>query len=485
MRARVINICQYEKNPRTGESLNFNESNILSAISHKTIKQYGYGLHDKDVYTEEEEKHCIEALDAEYERNHPNETKEEYIKANQWVHIGEPKPPHWHVVCRCNSAVELSVFSSWFGVPEQYIDVPKGRGAFLDCIQYLTHERPEQIAQGKYRYPDEEIHANFDFRAELDRMMLNRSKYGGDVDLKTEIRLKVMYGELTLKQVKANYPIIYTKDSDTLRKLRLEFIQEEDPPTTRYNFYICGGGGVGKGASSTLLARVLYPDYESDDERLFRVGASGSTFEGYDGQPVIIWDDCRAQDLLSKLGNRGNVFNVFDTFPHKMRQNVKFGAVNLTNAVNIVNSVQPYDEFLNKLVGEYKDKDGVLHESEIAERSQSLRRFPFIIPLRADDFDILINLAYMTGGTNFDDYIMYKNLRGNFGKLIKALPEDSVMLKNITTSMVRPLLEARDKKEQEQIEKQTKEIDISEFESYGKPIEKSDLSDLEEKENKK
>jgi hypothetical protein len=236
----------------------------------------------------------------------------------------------------------------------------------------------------------------------------------------------------------------------------------------RHNFYICGGGGIGKGVASVLLAHALYPDIDNEDDLLFRVGADGTTFEGYDGQPVIIWDDCRSYDLLKKLGSRGNVFNVFDTSPHKQKQNVKFGSMNLINAVNIVNSVQPYDDFLNGLVGEYTDKGGNLHTAEDDEKSQSYRRFPFIMPLRADDFDILINRAYMEGNANYEDYIKYGNIRGNFGRLIKAMPEGSVGYVKVGSAMVRPLVEARDKVEQRAAltEAQTDAIPAG-FEDFG------------------
>lgn len=473
MKTRIINICQYEKNPRTGEDLHFSESNIISALDHRTIKQAAYILHDKDVYTEEEEAKCIEALGKEYDSlgEGASLTKEEYIAREQWVHVGQEKPRHWHVVARCDRAVELSVFAAWFGVKEQYIDVPKGRGAFMDCIQYLTHEHPKQIAAGKHRYEDKEVHANFDFRPELDRMAMSRAKYGMDVDRKTELRLKVMDGELTLRDVKKNWRVNYIQDREALIKARMDYIQEATPPPARYNYYICGGGGIGKGVSSMLLARALYPEIEDEEDLLFRVGADGTTFEGYDGQPVIIWDDCRSGDLLKKLGSRGNVFNVFDTSPHKQKQNVKFGAVNLINAVNIVNSVQPYADFLNGLVGEYTDKNGTKHTAEIDEKSQSYRRFPFIMPLRADDFDILINRAYMEGSTDYDDYIKHERIRGNFGRLIKAFPADSLSIVNMSTGMVRPFIEARDEKERQRIESSENTVDMSEFADYGKPIE--------------
>lgn len=89
-----------------------------------------------------------------------------------------------------------------------------------------------------------------------------------------------------------------------------------------------------------------------------KLGAEGVSFDGYDGQPVIIWNDCRAGELIKTLGGRGNVFNVFDTHPSKGKQNIKYGSVNLVNRVNIVNSVQSYTEFLDGLAGEYTDRDG-------------------------------------------------------------------------------------------------------------------------------
>jgi len=470
MKTRIINICQYEKNPRTGEDLHFSEENIISALEHKTIKQAAYILHDKDIYNEDEEAACIEALGKEYDNfgaDVPDGlTKEEYISREQWVHQGEVKPRHWHVVARCDAAMELSVFAAWFGVKEQYIDVPKGRGAFMDCIEYLTHEAPKQIAAGKHRYEDEEVHANFEFREELDRRALSRAKYGQEVDRKTELRLKVLDGELTLRDIKKNYRLNYIQDRDTLMKFRLEYIQDATPPAVRHNYYICGGGGIGKGVASILLAHALYPEIEDEDDLLFRVGADGTTFEGYDGQPVIIWDDCRSGDLFKKLGSRGNIFNVFETSPHKQKQNVKFGATNLINKVNIVNSVQPYEEFLNGLVGEYKDKSGEEHKAEANEKAQSYRRFPFIMPLRAEDFDILINRAYMEGQGDYGEYIKYQNIRGNFGTLIKSFPAGAVEVVNVSTGMVRPLIEARDEVEEKR--KNTAGHTEAEFADYGK-----------------
>ena len=137
------------------------------------------------------------------------------------------------------------------------------------------------------------------------------------------------------------------------------------------------------------IARSLYPNFHDDDDIFFEVGAKGVPFDGYDGQPVIIWNDRRAYDLLQELGGRGNVFTVFDTHPSRTKQNVKYSSVNLCNAVNIVNSVQEYKEFLDGLAGEYEEKSGRVQKAE--DKGQSYRRFPFIVPLHEEDFDLLVD----------------------------------------------------------------------------------------------
>lgn len=438
-KARIFNIMQYEKHPTTGEPL-WSVEQIEEGLDHKTIAEWAWCYHDKDVWTEDDE-----LQDASHV-------------------AGEVKPPHFHVAINLpKNAVELETIARWFGVPMNFVEIARGRGAFLDCVEYLTHEAPKQQALGKYRYEDSEVHSNFEWRKLLDERALSRAKYGQEVDRKTDLRLKVLNGELSLRDVKREYVLNYFQDYAMLTKLRMEYISHATPPKVRHNYYICGGGGVGKGVASILLAHSLYPNIEDEDDLLFRVGAEGTTFEGYDGQPVIIWDDCRSSDLLKKLGSRGNIFNVFDTSPHRQAQNIKFGSVNLINAVNIVNSVEPWEEFLGGLVGEYTDKYGDKHKAESNEKSQSYRRFPFIMPLRATDFDILINQAYMNGEGDYEEYIKYERIKGNFGRLARACPDMVSTIKAGSTS-IKPLLDARDEIEARET---TLDINSDEFADFG------------------
>lgn len=444
MKARIFNVMQYVKHPETGEEL-LNEDKIIETIKRKGVKQYAYILHDKDVYSE---------ADEEADPNHKQ---------------GEVKPPHWHIVLQCGYAMEIGVVAKWLGIAENYVDIPKGNGAgkFLDCVEYLTHESARQQELGKHRYEDNEVRTNFEFRARLDKRNENKAIYGKDLDEKEQLRFDVLYNGKTLRQCIAQDRLLYMDDFEKLQKLRLQYIAHQKPPKTRINYYICGKGGVGKGLISRALARSMYPQYEDDEDIFFEVGAKGAPFEGYDGQPVVIWNDRRAIDLLTELNGRGNVFNVFDTHPTKQRQNVKFSSICLCNTVNIVNSVQDYIEFLEGLAGGYTDRNGEEHNAE--DKGQSYRRFPFIIPLHKEDFDLLLNKGFVEETENYEEYIEHKRLIGNMQRIHSVCGSNEALVREIEAKTVQPIIEEHTKMVEKFDHDATDEDAIREmFKDYGK-----------------
>jgi len=250
IKGRVFNVVQFEVNPKTGESLNFSEANIKACVAHKSITSYAYIRHDKDVYTTDDEKNGHKA--------------------------GTPKPPHYHIIIKCDNAIELGTIAKWLGIPPQYVEIPKGRGAFLDCVQYLTHESEKEQVLGKYLYSDSEITANFDFRAELNKREDNKIKYGVDLGEKNQMRYDVLYLGKRLYDCRKSNPILYLDDCMILEKLRHRYLTEvAQIPPLRINFYIDGDGGIGKNTASKVLAKSLFPDMEKP---YFEVGASGVTF---------------------------------------------------------------------------------------------------------------------------------------------------------------------------------------------------------------
>lgn len=443
MKSRIFNIMQYELHPETKEQL-LNEDTIKVALAHKTIKRWAYIAHTKDVYSEADE------------INDP--TKKQ----------GQKKPKHWHIVIEtAKNAIESQTIAKWFGIADNFVDCPKGHGAFLDCCEYLTHEDAKQQELGKVLYKDSDVKTNFKLREELEKRAERRLKYGKDLNEKEQFRYDVLMNGKTLIQCQEENPLLYSDDMATLKKLRLEYIAKQKAPKTRINYYISGRGGLGKGLCSRALARSLFPDIKEDDELFFTVGNGNAKFEGYDGQPVIIWDDMRAFDLLHTLGGRGNVFNVLDTHPTKQRQNIKYGSINLCNTVNIINSVQSYIEFLDGLAGEYKTKDGETIQAE--DKGQSYRRMPFIINLHEEDFDLLVNRGFINNTADFEEFEHFTNINGNFQKVRVALRANEEIAKKIESNM----LSLPKQKYDEVVEREAQQVEITDdileqFKDYGK-----------------
>lgn len=423
MRARIFNVMQYQNHPDTGVTL-LTEDVIQAAVAHQGISQYAYVLHDQDVHTQSE---CDT-----YIRTHHREQP-------PWS-VGDPKPPHWHIVLQFRNQSDTATVAKWLGIGENYVQVPKGgAGKFLDCVEYLTHESEKQQTAGKHLYQDDQIVANFDFRQDLNNRAERRLKHGGqDLSHRDMVRYDVLYNGWTLRRLKMQDPMAYMNDFTTLEKLRMRYIASQRPPVIRINFYIEGRGGVGKGLMSRALARALYPDLIDDEDIFFEVGAKNAAFEGYDGQPVVIWNDRRAIDLLTELNGRGNVFNIFDTHPTKQKQNIKYGSIYLGNAVNIVNSVQPYRDFLDGLCGEYCDRNGEEHKSE--DKNQSYRRFPMILPIHENDFDLLLNKGFTYNTDEYQDYLAYRSIRGNMQTIVESCQQNEALARELERQMLTPVI---------------------------------------------
>lgn len=387
-----------------------------------SIIRWAYVKHDKDVYTNEkilEDKPELE---------------------------GTHKIDHWHIIMQFSYAQDLERLVDWFDIPSNFFEKGRGQGAFEEKCIYLTHESDSQQELGKHLYADNEIYSNFDFRQTITdytkRKLELLSKYGrSSLSLKDEIRLKVMSEGYSLKRIREEYPLNYAEDLSKLRALRFDYLCSQPPSPIRMNFYIDAKGRVGKDLLSVGIARTWFPEL-SDEECFFNVGARGVPFEGYDGQPIIIWSDRRAASFISEFG-RENVFGgIFNTFPlTKSVQNVKYGSIPLLNMVNIVNGVDNYEDFLSALAGEYTSKDGIRYESE--DKNQSYGRFPLIIKVHYTDFDILLNKGYMSGNIDlFQEYEMYENVRGNMRRIAELCNGREELRKELESQLTLPIVNA-------------------------------------------
>lgn len=479
---KVFNIMQYCKHPITGEVL-ITEEQIKSLFERRTIKSLAYILHDEEDFNEEDEENDLNRCKKEYEKLSEEEKKEtsleEYVKKNHWKKAGDKKPPHFHVVFRTDRNTDLETVADWLGIPVQYVDGARyrkgerdGQLTFVDLLRYLTHESEKEQAKGKHRYSDENVIANFDWRKMIEEADVRAEKYG-NISPKKFYRDKVLNEGMTIAEVKADNLEAYNEDWVFLKKCRNEYLSNTAPmPDFRINIYLDGAGGIGKNTASKAIAHALFPDMEKS---YFEVGGENTSFEGYDGEPVIIWNDFRSADMVQRFG-RGELFDILDPHPTDARHNIKYGSVRLTNPINIINGIEPYDKFMDGLSGEYADKRGFIHKCE--DKSQVNRRIPIILCLRESDYDLLFNKGVFNGTREFNQYIRYNGLVGSFARVSQRLSGEAKEV--VLIDMTKPVVDGVVKLKENEIKKIENVEDIpDEFKNYGKK--KEDVQTLEEK----
>jgi hypothetical protein len=465
MRVRIFEVVQYENNPNTGESFNFTEENIISALAHKTIKQWAYGKHDEDTYTTGDEKRFLAAKKAEYEKSEAEETFGDWLSAcvpsGNYRKAGTNKPIHWHIVCKSDTAIEISTIASWFGVPESCVHVPseekgsktklRGVGAFYDMVSYICHNTPSCIVEGKHRYPDSIVKSNFDWKSDVDAYHEKHERLQKYFVTKYdvyEIVNAVCYNGMLLKDAKEQLTFaVYQKHSAAFQAARAEYLYKHARmPATRKTFYITANkaqGGEGKSLCTHAIARQFAKSYAKTDAELetimtgsfkngdlsdwiYETGDAKVAWQNYDGQPIIIFNDVKAGDLLNLTGGRRNLKLLLDEFAEKHMMNIKYGQTCVVAEYILINGIQDFDTFKD-LLSRKKCKDlDETDETEEQARIQFDRRFLSQILLDTKEIDdvqmqIFINRGWFDTSANVDYRRMEElcKMRISFKQLIQ------------------------------------------------------------------
>jgi hypothetical protein len=372
----------------------------------------------------------------------------DYVTNNTYMVLGALKPRHIHIVIQSPSGLAFEQVGKWLGIPAHLIKPNQGRGALLDMVEYFTHEHENQQKLGKHLYSDDEVHTSGDFRnwrEQLNNRKADEAIYGAGRTTTQKYILDVQNGRKTLNQCYREMDgIEYNKNLLALQRARGEYLAKGAIiPNTRINFYFEGGGGIGKDTACLLLARSLCPDIEFIEDIVFEVGGENVAFQRYDGQPVVIYSDVSAASLIKKFGRDMIKYNLLESHPKQYAGaiNIKNSSTRLVNLFSIINGIEPYDKFLMGLAGEYTDKYGNHFEAETRQMGQFYRRVPIILPLREENFSILVNKGVFEGTREYEYYLEYTSTVANFGRASRFYGGNTPRLIEITKNAIAPIVE--------------------------------------------
>lgn len=498
MQSRVFSVMQYREHPETGEVMLTQEQidEGLAAMGDRyALHRWAYVWHPYDRLVEVDEG-----------------TGEHRCIGFKGLHV------HMVLWFDGDARPTIRTVSDAFSIPSARVKPPKetaedgaehkGRDAapkaFFDLSEYLPHESRGKDAvpsvhqsdrhylvdktqagkPGKYQYGRGRIVTNFDFGRELDAHMAMRrsaAEGGGGAKL-SKLFQAVGKGSLTLRQVRDQEPAIYFAKGNLahFQKLRGDFLSHRDAPESVMNFYVFGEGGTGKDLLAKALARALAPDA---DKPYFKVGGENVSWEGYDGEPVVIWEDMRVGDMIRTAKSRGMLFRILGPWRERDEKpivNIKGSKTQLLNRVNIVTGPEGYEEFLRGLAGEYESMQGGVRIQHQAENlGQGFRRFPVIIPVAEREFSIFVNSGVLNGTREYQSYERYEHMRQDLEllarrcKAIKDKAERERVRGEIEGRTVAPIVEHHDRIARPELDAIDGDDLFAEFAGVGQPIQPS------------
>ncbi len=265
-KSNTIRRCEIVTNlEKEGQPL-FDLDNMNKVLSERTcIAQYCYIIHDRDVYTETDEKH------------------------NPDHKAGQLKAAHIHLLLRFSQPQHIPNIAKWFGITENFIQ--KIHGKWEDACAYQIHVN----APDKYQYPVEAVTCNFDFPKILEEKVRQQKL--------DDVVRRIVNGEIreyNRTQEIEHWMLVYqSRFIEQAFKVRQEYLEATQQERNMMCIFITGKSGVGKPTLAKQIAK-------SQGHSFFVSSGSNDIMDGYRQQDCLILDDIRPSclglsDLLKML----------------------------------------------------------------------------------------------------------------------------------------------------------------------------------------
>lgn len=239
---------------------------------------------------------------------------------------------------------------------------------------YLVHATDTAKEEGKHRYSEDEVTANFDYMAFMGRVKNTADANKLDID---DIQARVISGDIILKDFfqdgKLGHAhvasLFYTNNKQKIDRAiesRYKVQMSKKGGVDLEIIYIQGEAGSGKTTLAKEYAERRYGDY-------FITGSSNDAVQDYMGEPVAIFDDARPSDF-----NASDWLKLLDPYNNKSSVTSRYYNKFLAVKCIILTTTTPFDEFFVYAKGK-GDVDEPI--------AQFMRRFSVVIEVegKVDD----------------------------------------------------------------------------------------------------
>lgn len=275
--------------------------------------------------------------------NEKDENGTNHLKNYAYIlHDKDKTEPHWHIFIKMDNAYSFEHIAKRFNVPTNQVN--KIQTTFAQALNYATHNTEQAQKDGKYKYNDEEVKSNYEWKKErqiaIDKPKTSRLDEIIDLIDNGILRGFNICNELTTKEL-----IKYDKEI----KIALNTRQKKLKGVNKNMevIFISGGARVGKSVYAKKYAEKLnYSVHISS--------GSNDILDGYEGEDCILLDDLRPDcmglsDLLKMLDNH-TISSVKSRYKNKYIQECR---------LIIITTVLSLDDFFKEAYSTHKDKEPI------------------------------------------------------------------------------------------------------------------------------
>ena len=291
--------------------------------------------------------------------------------------LHDTKTPHVHFVIQLDKYRKRTEVARWFnGVGptdavflKSYTDRTGDGARYKSAMMYLVHKTKN--AEGKYQYDAKEVVASFDYTSVLDAMVAAVMRRDGLKMSADDVRVlldDVCSNKLTIEDIQKRYPgpiwVEHKSKFENAEEFRLKHAFK--PPKFRMSLYFDStmthkarvGKTTGAFAVAAQIAMTKYgapaslfdtmDKLKRRNDYIFIMSPTGG-FNGYNNQPIIIMDDCKASTLKSIFSGRDGIKLFLDPHPADIEQNIKYRTILLSAEYVLISGIAPFHDFIKQL----------------------------------------------------------------------------------------------------------------------------------------